>query len=131
MINIWSWYHISFKGHVTMIFETDMMSCDPDLLVFWCMAHTPKVFGVWAINHSKDERPTHLIRDKMKISIPFCLELSHLMSWQIFTNYLKDAIAQYFSSYITDIQFIINNLNQVRVYLFQIGLSSINSTTFW
>ncbi len=40
-----SWHHISFKGHVTMTFET-YMSCDPDLLVFWCMAHTPNVFGV-------------------------------------------------------------------------------------
>ncbi len=57
MINISSWYHISFKGHVIMTFETDMMSCDPDLLVFWCMAHTLKVFGVRVINHSKDERP--------------------------------------------------------------------------
>ncbi len=44
MINIRSWYHISFKGHMTMTFETDMMSYD--LLVFWCMAHTLKVFGV-------------------------------------------------------------------------------------
>ncbi len=25
-----------------MTFETDMMSCDPDLLVSWCMAHTLK-----------------------------------------------------------------------------------------
>ncbi len=32
--------------HMTMTFETDMMSCDPDLLVFWCMAHALKVFGV-------------------------------------------------------------------------------------
>ncbi len=42
-----------------MTFETDMMSCDPDLLVFWCMAHTTKVFGSYtkSINLSKDERP--------------------------------------------------------------------------
>ncbi len=52
----WKWHHASFKGHVTMTFETDMMSCDPDLLVFWSMAHTLKVFCVWAINHSKDGR---------------------------------------------------------------------------
>ncbi len=43
MTHILSWHHISFKGHQ---FETDMMSCDPDLLVFWCMAHTLKVFDV-------------------------------------------------------------------------------------
>ncbi len=39
MIYIWSWHHISFKCHMRMTFETDMMSCDPDLLVSWCMAH--------------------------------------------------------------------------------------------
>ncbi len=56
MINIWSWHHISFKGHMKMTFETDMMSCDPDIMVSWCMVHPLKVFGVWAINLSKDER---------------------------------------------------------------------------
>ncbi len=46
-----------------MTFETDMMSCDPDLLVSWCIY----ILSEWAINLSKDERPNtpYLIRDNV------------------------------------------------------------------
>ncbi len=56
------WCNASYTGTssditMKMTFETNMMSCDPDLLVSWCMAHTLKVFGVLAIKLSRDERP--------------------------------------------------------------------------
>ncbi len=47
-----------------MTFEIDMMSCDPYLLVFWCLAHTPKYLVYEPLTIQKMKGPTHLIRDK-------------------------------------------------------------------
>ncbi len=41
LINIWSWHHVNFKGHTWNWHE----SCDPELLVVWCVAHTPNMSG--------------------------------------------------------------------------------------